>query len=245
MIILLKAFLFSGVLHASLNPYLVLEAKWTKEPPLTATDIKVNFKSNGLYLESRVPLEWTKNSTFNFVESVKKKDYSIYYLEVPNDDGVLSKNTHVKFIGKKLVVKIPKDLFPIATASKNTKSNVFLAKSKDPDLPMTKIILSMVGLIVIGVGFILLLKRKGNKGQWLASFMGNAKFKKGPLLETISTHSLGPKRQVVVLKAGGEYLLIGCSGDQMNLISRIDEQSVDEENNLLEGEIEKKRTLNV
>jgi flagellar biosynthetic protein FliO len=72
-------------------------------------------------------------------------------------------------------------------------------------------LLLVIGLIgACAVGFRRFALGKGNPFQ-----------RQNRVIETISTQSLGPKRSVAVIKVLDQYLVVGMSGDGMNLLANL------------------------
>jgi len=222
-------------------------AKPNGELKLQQKDIKVSFDDRGLLLTSTKALHWENDhdeTTFHLEKEDPLKNTYDYRLKIASAGKFLPKATNISLKGNSLLVKVDKEALPLeinmTPETKNEPAIQAATMKAGKELSLTKMWLSLGGIILLFLFSTFLLKRYGNRAHWLKSFIGNEKYKQGPLLETISKHTIGPKRQVVVLRAGGEFLLIGCSGDTMTLLTKIDEQSVEEENDLLETEIQNK-----
>ena len=73
--------------------------------------------------------------------------------------------------------------------------------------------------LVIGVMLlvVMLIKKLGLTGQALRS---------GSLINVIETRALAPKKYVVVLEIAKQYMVIGITDQQINLITRLDNNDV-------------------
>ncbi|MGZ3705656.1 MAG: FliO/MopB family protein [Bdellovibrionota bacterium] len=108
-------------------------------------------------------------------------------------------------------------LFGAKAASSNEDQQLFApkaAESKPKETTATRIVASL--LLVIGVigacavGFRRFALGKGNPFQ-----------RQNRVIETIATQGLGPKRSVAVIKVLDQYLVVGMSGDGMNLLANL------------------------
>jgi flagellar biosynthetic protein FliO len=106
---------------------------------------------------------------------------------------------------------------PAALIASNEDQVLFgtkIGETKTKEGTGTRVVASL--LLVIGligacaVGFRKFALGKGNPFQ-----------RQNRVIETISTQSLGPKRSVAVIKVLDQYLVVGMSGDGMNLLANL------------------------
>jgi flagellar biogenesis protein FliO len=97
----------------------------------------------------------------------------------------------------------------------NTPAGVAVGpEAKSKDSPATKIFASLL-LIVGMIGAGSLAYRRFVQGKGL-SFQRQAK-----MIEVISSQSLGPKRSIALVKVLDQHLVVGMSGDGMNLLANL------------------------
>lgn len=79
-------------------------------------------------------------------------------------------------------------------------------------------ILKVVGSLALVLGLMLLLlhllKRFG---------IGKGKLRHGPLIKILDTCMIAPKKQVTLLEIGGEYVAIGVTDQQINLLTKLED----------------------
>lgn len=235
MIRLLSTLILGLSLEAAAAPHAV----WTAAPPadikLGKDDVKVDFDAEGVLINSRHELAF-KASEETSGRDFQKVDKGTWRLQSPDKKGRLKDHTTVEVQGNQLVVSVDPEALPIPDGQ--TEKSAERRIGSPVALPFGRMAASLGAvLVVLAAGFVYI-KKRGSRTAFFKSFLGNEKFKRGPLIETVARHSLGPKRQIVVVRVGGEYLLVGCSGDNMTLLTRVDEQAVAEENDLLEENIQ-------
>lgn len=93
-----------------------------------------------------------------------------------------------------------------------TKGSAAEAKSKEP--AATKVFASL--LMVVGViGAAALAFRRFVLGK------GMSLQKQGKVIEVVSSQSMGPKRSIALVKVLDQYMVVGMSGDGMNLLANL------------------------
>jgi flagellar biogenesis protein FliO len=198
-----------------------------------------------MQITSRVVLNWASPSGVALkFDEVGTDGNHIYRMQAPSLATYLPKAATVKLREKKLVVDLDKEILPldfpkhegVIEKNKTAKSVPILESTS------VKVVGSLLILCAAGLGLVFYLKRRKFQYSWKAfgGLLGDKRLKKAPLIETVATHSIGPKRQIVIVRAGGEYWLIGCTADNMTCLGRIDEQTVDEEDGILEEEVARK-----
>jgi len=82
-------------------------------------------------------------------------------------------------------------------------------------------VLAVFGAIAIGASK--LRNKNGKLMSALGKFANGTLARKGKMIEVVSTHHLGPKKSIAVVKVAGRLLVLGVSNDSINLITQIAE----------------------
>jgi flagellar biogenesis protein FliO len=85
-------------------------------------------------------------------------------------------------------------------------------------------VLAMFGVCALGLRKLLLSGASSRKGGAFGRFlkMGMSKYgKAGKMIEVVSTHHLGPKKSIAVVRVAGRNLVLGISQESINLITQL------------------------
>ncbi|MEN9723528.1 MAG: hypothetical protein RJB38_1514, partial [Pseudomonadota bacterium] len=116
------------------------------------------------------------------------------------------------------------EAIPSKKEKKKSESSTSLGGKKDSFSPL-KMLASLAGVIlVLGASLLGLKKITGAKaqqgavGRWVRKSLG----KPEKMIEVVSTHHLGPKKSIHMVRVAGRTLVLGVAEDSINLITELD-----------------------
>jgi len=107
------------------------------------------------------------------------------------------------------------DLFKQPVESPEKTTEVFKKKNEDPSAGIRKMtinllmVLSLIGIVTYFIRKFVLAKNGLQFG------------KNKPIINMVSNYSLGPKKSIALVKVADQYMVLGISGDNINLISNL------------------------
>lgn len=122
---------------------------------------------------------------------------------------------------KQLLERIVKNPSPVQsqTAPEAASKTKPLARGKPLASPWKPIFMFFFVFGVFGVG-VLFFKNKLRSTRWLKPFERLGLTKNNKMLEVVSTHYLGPKKSIVVIRVAKKLLVLGVSNESISLISQ-------------------------
>lgn len=118
---------------------------------------------------------------------------------------------------------------PAAQPAKQAPAEKDIAVSKTKPMAEGKALISpfkvfgKFSLVVLLFGVIALFLKKKQNGvvRAINKFARNGFGKNAKMIEVVSTHYLGPKKSIAVVRVAGRLLVLGITNDSINLISQI------------------------
>lgn len=85
--------------------------------------------------------------------------------------------------------------------------------------PLSRVPVTLASLVIVCILAVFILRFFGAKG-----ILNN--FRKGQLIKILEKQSIGPRHMLLLVEAGGKYLLIGMTDKGFTTISEIDEKKI-------------------